>query len=110
MKSRGNVHQHLASLRRKGRVTWEDGKAQSIRIIEDGQPTEIDAISPARLEGLIEEAAANLATSIGPAAAADYVAKVLGRLRARAKREETGHSGDVEDPWRTRSQWCREPD
>ncbi|MGZ3272448.1 MAG: LexA family protein [Caulobacteraceae bacterium] len=84
--SRGHVSRHLVILRDKGRITFER-RARSIRIIEDGQPAELETASAERLRGVIEEAAEALSAQVGRKAAADILSLVLANQRARAKRE-----------------------
>lgn len=94
IKSRGHVSGHLNILRDKGWITFEH-KARSIRIIDDGQPTEFAQASTDRLRGVIEEATEALAAQIGRTEAADILAKVLGNQRAMVRTEadqrEPGH-------------------
>jgi SOS-response transcriptional repressor LexA len=86
MKSRGHVSQLLVILRDKGRITFEH-KARSIRIIDDGQPTEAElgTASAVRLRGVIEEAAEALAAWIGQTGTADILARVLEKHRTLAR-------------------------
>ena len=94
LRSRGQVAGHLAGLRKKGRIEY-GRQSRSIRIIEDGQPTEFAQASADRLRGVIEEATEALAAQIGRAQAADILAKVLGNQRAmvrtQAEQREAGH-------------------
>jgi SOS-response transcriptional repressor LexA len=117
LKSRGNVHNHLVSLRKKGRITWDDNKAQSIRIIEDGTPTELTPMTTDRKKALVAEVAAALALDIGASAAADHVTLIAKRLRKQALREAEreqstppGQPRNEQDEWRTASQWRRPTD
>jgi SOS-response transcriptional repressor LexA len=51
LKGRGNVHNLLTSLRRRGLVEWQPFKARSIRLIEDAW-AHLDTMSDAELEAL----------------------------------------------------------
>ena len=86
LRSRGQIAGHVYGLRNKGRI--EVGRqSRSIKIIEDGQPTdaEIAAASAIRLGAIIEDAADALAAQIGQTGAADMVARVLAKHRALAR-------------------------
>jgi len=90
MRSRGHVSALLVILRDKGRIIFER-KARSIRIIEDGQPSEFATASAVRLRGVIEEAAEALAAQIGRAEAADVLALVLANQRVLVRKEGQKH-------------------
>jgi SOS-response transcriptional repressor LexA len=89
MRSRGHVSQQLVILRDKGRITFEH-KARSIRIIDDGQPTELEGASTVRLRAVIEDAADALAAQVGHVETANILSLILANRRKLAKEELGG--------------------
>jgi SOS-response transcriptional repressor LexA len=99
LRSRGQVAGHVHALRKKGRI--EAGRqSRSIRIIDDGQPTDevIASASAIRLRAVIEDAADVLAVQLGQSGAADILAKVLSKHRALAKAEIRPTDPDKKPP------------
>jgi len=91
LRSRGQIAGHLQALRKKGRVEF-GRQSRSIRIVEDGQPSdeEIKTASTLRLRAVIEDAAEVLAGRLGQAGAADILARVLAKHRGLARDEAAG--------------------
>lgn len=90
-RSRGPIAGHVHALHRKGHI--EVGRqSRSIRIIEDGQPTdaEIATASATRLRGVIEDATEALAARVGHGAAADILALILENRRKLARAANGG--------------------
>jgi SOS-response transcriptional repressor LexA len=89
IRSRGHIASQLASLRNKGWIEF-GRQARSIRIIDDGQPTELEGASTVRLRAVIEDAADALAAQVGHVKTANILSLVLANRRKLANEELGG--------------------